>query len=126
MRDSLLFCWVGLAPCYLTACAGERAALGQFDPIQALGTTMPWLSCVGESGSRYEDDFDVVRRRWGPGQTLWMFPPVRNHSLTLASDQLVGQCRQDLNILDNTGLFAMVLGAILALHEGQSLWLTIQ
>ena len=35
---------------------------------------------------------------------------------------------QDLNILDNTGLFAMVLTAILALHvhEGQPPWLTIQ
>jgi hypothetical protein len=45
---------------------------------------------------------------------------------TLASGELVGQPGQGLNILDNTGLFAMVLRAILALHEGQPPWLTIQ
>jgi hypothetical protein len=47
-------------------------------------------------------------------------------SITLASGELAGQRGQGLNILDNTGLFAMVLTVILALHEGQLPWLTIQ
>ena len=38
-------------------------------------------------------------------------------SVRLASGELMGQQGQGLNILDNTGLFAMVLTAILALHE---------
>jgi hypothetical protein len=46
--------------------------------------------------------------------------------ITLASGELAGQRGQGLNILDNTGLFAMVLTVILALHEGQPPWLTIQ
>jgi hypothetical protein len=37
---------------------------------------------------------------------------------TLASSEFAGQRGQGLNILDNTGLFAMVLTVILALHEG--------
>jgi hypothetical protein len=56
-----------------------------------------------------------------------MFPSVRIIlQFTLASGELVGQWGQSLNILDNAGLFAMVLTAILALHEGQPPWLTIQ
>ena len=46
--------------------------------------------------------------------------------VTLALGELAGQRGQGLNILDNTGLFAMVLTVILALYEGQPLWLTIQ
>lgn len=73
MRDSSL-CWGGWVPCDLMACAGGRAALGQFDPIQALGPKRPWLSCVGESGSRYEDDLGGERRGWEAGQASSMFP----------------------------------------------------
>ena len=73
MRGSSL-CWVGWVPCDLMACVGGRVALGHFDPIQAPGPRRPWLSCVGESGSRYEDDLGVERRGWEAGQAPWMFP----------------------------------------------------
>lgn len=56
-------CWVGQMPYDLMACAGGRAALGQFDPIQAPASRRPWLSCVGESGSLCEDDLGFERRR---------------------------------------------------------------
>jgi hypothetical protein len=49
-----------------------------------------------------------------------------NLRISLASGELAGQRGQGLNILDNTGLFAMVLTVLLALHEGQPQWLTIQ
>lgn len=52
----------GRVPCDLMACAGGRAALRQFDPIQAPGPRRPWPSCVGESVSRCEDDLGVERR----------------------------------------------------------------
>ena len=55
--------WVGQMPYDLMACADGRAALGQFDPIQAPAPRRPWLSCVGESGSLCEDDLGVERRR---------------------------------------------------------------
>ena len=57
-----------------------------------------------------------------------MFPlyEKRHLLITLTSGELAGQRGQGLNILDNTGLFAMVLTALLALHEGQPPWLTIQ
>lgn len=55
--------WVGQVPCDLMACAGGRAALGQFDPIQAPAPRRPWLSCVGESGSLCEDGLGLERRR---------------------------------------------------------------
>lgn len=50
-----------------------------------------------------------------------MFPPCKERDLqiTLPSGELAGQRGQGLNILDNTGLFAMVLTALLASHEGQ-------
>ena len=67
MRGSSL-CLAGWVTCDLMACAGGRAALGQFDPIQAPGPTRPWLSCVGESGSRCEDDLGVERRGREAGQ----------------------------------------------------------
>jgi hypothetical protein len=41
----------------------------------------------------------------------------RNDLFRLASDEFPGQRRQSLNILDTTGLFAMVLTAILALND---------
>ena len=67
MRGSSL-CWAGWVPCDLMACAGGRAVLGQFDPIQAPVPRRPWLSCVGESGSRCEDDLGVERRGREAGQ----------------------------------------------------------
>jgi len=45
----------------LMTCAGERVTFGQFDPIQAPVPRRPWLSCVGESGSRCEDELAVER-----------------------------------------------------------------
>jgi len=60
MRGSSL-CWVGWVTCGLMACADGRVTLGQFDPIQTPGPRRPWLSCVGESGSRCEDDLGVER-----------------------------------------------------------------
>ena len=67
MRGSSL-CWVEWVTCDLMAYASERVALGQFDPIQAPGPRRPWLSCVGESGSRCEDDLGVDRRGSEAGQ----------------------------------------------------------
>ena len=67
MRGSSL-CWVEWVTCDLMAYASERVALGRFDPIQAPGPRRPWLSCVGESVSRYEDDLGVERRGWEAGQ----------------------------------------------------------
>jgi len=67
MRGSLL-CWVGWVPFDLVACAGGRALPCQFDPIQAPGPRRLWLSCVGESGSRCEDDLGVERRGLEVGQ----------------------------------------------------------
>lgn len=61
-------CWAGRVTCDLMAYAGGRAALGQYDPIQAPGPTRPWLSCVGESGSLCEDDLGVERRGSEAGQ----------------------------------------------------------
>jgi hypothetical protein len=72
MRASWL-CWAGRMPCDLMACAGGRAAFGQFDPIQAPVPTRPWLSCVGESGSRCEDDLGVERRGREAGRAPWIF-----------------------------------------------------
>ena len=85
-------------------------AFGQVDPTQAVAPRRPWLFCVGESGSRSADDPVVERRSWEAGQTPWSFPSGRNHSPDhLSIGEWLGQCGQDLNILDNTGLFAMVL-----------------
>ena len=67
MRGSSL-CWVGWETCGLMACAGGRALPCQFDPIQAPKARRPWLSCVGESESRCEDDLDVERRGSEVGQ----------------------------------------------------------
>ncbi len=52
----------------LMAYAGERVTFGQFDPIQAPVPRRPWLSCVGESGSRCEDELAVERRGLEAGQ----------------------------------------------------------
>lgn len=79
MRGSSL-CWAGQVTCDLMAYAGGRAALGQFDPIQAPGPTRPWLSCVGESGSLCEDDLGVVRRGSEAYQAPCCSPSGRNHS----------------------------------------------
>ena len=72
--EGLFAYWLGWMPCDLMACAGGRAAFGQLDPIQAPRPRRPWLSCVGESGSRYEDDLGVERRGWEAGQAPWIFP----------------------------------------------------
>ena len=44
------------------AYASGRVTPGHCDPIQAPGRIRPWLSYVGESGSRYEDDLGVECR----------------------------------------------------------------
>ena len=44
------------------ACAGGKVELGQFDPILAPTSIRPWISCVGESESLFEDDFRVAHR----------------------------------------------------------------
>lgn len=63
-------CWVGWVPCEPMACGGGRAAFGQFDPTRARELRRPWPSSVGESGSRYEDDFGVECPAWEVGQAL--------------------------------------------------------
>jgi hypothetical protein len=50
---------------------------------------------------------------------MFLLYEKRYLQITLASSELAGQRGQGLNILDNTGLFAMVLTVLLALHEGQ-------
>ena len=80
MRSSLL-CWVGWMPYDPMTYAGGRAAFGQCGPIQARGPKRPWLSCDGESGSRYEDNSGVARRGWEAGQAPWMFPLREKYSL---------------------------------------------
>ena len=69
MKDSSL-CLVEWVTCGLTACAGGRVTVGQCDPIQAPVPKRPWLSCVGESGSRCEDDLGVEHRGSEAGQAL--------------------------------------------------------
>jgi len=61
-------CWVGQVPFDLVAFAGGRALPCQFDPIQTQVPRRLWLSCVGESGSRCEDDLGVERRGFEAGQ----------------------------------------------------------
>ena len=101
------------------ACAGGRVALGQCDPILAPGPKRPWLFCVGESGFLCGDDLGFEHRGYEACQAPWIFPLYEESfreiilRATLASGEWEGQRGQDLNILDNTGLFAMVLTAIL-------------
>jgi len=52
----------------LMACAGGRVPLGHCDPIQVPGPRRPWLSCVGESGSRCVDALGIERRGAEAGQ----------------------------------------------------------
>jgi len=100
------------------ACADGRVALGQCDPIQVPGPRKPSLSCVGVSGSLYEDDLDGECHGWEAGQMPLMTPNLRETIFfRLASDEFPRQRGQSLNILDTTGLFAMVLTARLALHD---------
>ena len=46
----------------LMAYAGGRMIRGRFGPIQTPAPKRPWLSCVYESGSQFEDDLGVERR----------------------------------------------------------------
>ena len=46
----------------LMACADGKVGLDQFDPIPVPIRIRPWISCAGESGSLFEDDFCVARR----------------------------------------------------------------
>jgi len=52
----------------LTAYVDGRVTFAQFDPIQALMPRTLWPFCVGEFGSRCEDDLVVERRGAKPGQ----------------------------------------------------------
>lgn len=61
-------------PSDLMACADGKVTLGQCDPIQAPGPKRPWLSCVCESESLFEDDLDVAGRGWEAGQMPLMTP----------------------------------------------------
>lgn len=67
MRGSS-FCLMGWGTCGLMACVGGRVTLGHCAPIQAPGPRRPWLSCVGESGSRCVGAHAVERRGSEAGQ----------------------------------------------------------
>jgi hypothetical protein len=67
MRGSSFYL-MGWGTSGLMACAGGRVPLGHCDPIQVPGPRRPWLSCVGESGSRCVDALGIERRGAEAGQ----------------------------------------------------------